>query len=232
MPGHKTSRRDPVGEVRRLDIGYSTPEWRYFVGDLSPVVVWGLGLALYGAWGWFVVWRNPLDWIPGEQMVAAIGGVALTYLVASALNRVLSNAAGGYGLAPGGSRRLRGEFARGRFRILRDGRWGVFDASAPHAFSMREHRLRIDEARAEERARAFGAGQRPDHYRRAWQIVLDYWSHRFVLAAVSDEETAQRIVRRLHALDAFARGVDGAGTRTADGTAEHAAPLGKRPQLD
>lgn len=215
--------------VRRLDMRYVTPEARYAADDLSPFVFWPLALALYGGFVFLAVWNNPFGLSPGERMVAAIGGIAGADLAAYALQRAL---AGMGGLMGGRAQRLQAEFARGRFRIRLGDRWQVFDAVTPHHFAMREHSARYEEGRAEERARAEGLEQRPDHYRRAWQIVLDHGGPRFVLAAVADEEAARTMIRELQALDEFARGAGGAGTRTADEAPDLAAPVGSRPTLD
>ena len=216
MPARRQRRRTRP-PVRRLDVGYRTPEWGYFVGDLSPFVGWALGFTAYGAFFWLAVRNNPFGWGPGERMIASIGGVAVAYAISSALNRVLLTMGGGYGLGTGGTERLRAEFAPGRFRIRMDRGWRVFDAAVPHAFSMRAHRLGYEEGRAEERSRMEGLGPRPDYYRRGWEIVLDYGDRRFVLAAVADEDTARSIVRALLGLDAHACGTEHAGTRTPQG---------------
>lgn len=219
-------------EIRRLDAGYCTPEWQYAINDFSPFVTWAVGVPFYAAWAWLVCWHNPFGWIPGERLVAAIAGVAGAYVIATAINRALQQKGGGYGLAPGGPARLRAEFARGRFRVQLHSRWQIFDARVPHTFAMREHRLRYEEGRAEERARADGFGQRPDYYRRAWEIVLDYGRTRIILAAIADEETARAIIRKLHKLDEFSRGSEGAGTATGSDSAVQTTPSGNRPKLD
>ena len=227
-----SNRRAKRPAVRVLNVGYHTPEWRYAVDDLSPFVGWAIALPVYGAWAWGIVWANPFAWSGGQQLVAAIAGVAGAYVVALHLNEALARRGGGYGLAPRGTKRLRAEFTRGRFRILIKGRWRVFDARVLHSFAMREHRLRHEEARAAERARIDGAGQRPDHYARAWEIVLDYGRERYVLAAACDEHTARKLIRDLQELDEFACGLGGAGSQTREDGGDPARPTGNRPQMD
>ena len=144
----------------------------------------------------------------------------------------MSRIGGGYGLVPFGAGRLRAEFMRGRFRIKHGSRWQVFDTRVSHTFSMREHRFRYEETRAEERARMDGAKQQPDFYRRAFELVLDYGKRRFSLAAIASEDQARALLRRIHALDEFTCGDDGAGTRTGTDRPLQGVPTGQRPRLD
>lgn len=217
---------------RVLDLRYVSPEDRYAAGDRAPYVASAIALSLYGAWVWLAAWQNPFGWTPGEQLVAAIAGIAGAHWVGFHLHRLLHPEDPRAVLAACGSGRLQGVFEPGRFALRIGGRWIAFDARSPHHFTMREHRLRHDEGRAEERARMDGLGQRPDHYRRAWQIVLDAGARRYELAAVADEDQARTLIRALHTADAFATGNNGAGTRTSDGHAPGAAPRGTRPGLE
>ena len=191
-----------------------------------------LGIGLYATWFWFITWQNVFGLIVGERMVAAIIGVGAIYVFVVNLNDLLGSIGGGYGLAPRGSRRLLAEAIPGRFRIWLQGNWIVFDARAQHAFSMREHSLRLDETRAEERARQFGHSQQPDHYRRAWEVLLDYKHYRFPIASVDQENKARALIRVLQELSAYARGSGGIGSRTSDESSSPAAPSGRRPELD
>jgi len=225
MPVRKGS--NAVIVPRRLDLRYVTPEWQYAVRDLSSYGAWWFGIAIYGTWLWIVLGFNPFGWSGGEQLVACIAGVAGAYCSAGSLNKALAHAGGGYGSA-----RLQAESLPGRFRIRSGRKWHVFDATAPHAFSMREHLLRYEEGRAEERARADGMAQGADFYRRSWEIILDYRAHRMQLAAVGNEEAARSIIRELHELDEYARGAVGAGTKTRNDEQIGAAPSGQRPELD
>lgn len=217
---------------RRLNVGYVSPERQYAVSDVSAFAGWSLKIGLYSAWLFVTLAVNPFGWTGGQQLVAGIGGVALAYVVADGINKALAQAGGGYGLARRGSQRLQAEFLPGRFRIRIGNRWHRFNAMLPHTFSMREHERRYEESRAEERARAEGMAQGPDYYRRAWEIILDFGEEPIPLAAVGDEKAARAIVRKLHKLDAFARGSAGAGTKTKSEDPVGASPSGRRPKLD
>jgi len=231
MQAPERTRKGPADAVRRLDMPYVTPERRYAVYDLAPLIAWSIGLGIYGAWAWLAIGSNPFGWTGGERLVAALAGIAGAYGIASWLGRSVAWSGGG-GIAVGGGRRLRAEFVPGRFRIRMGRGWQVFDAGAPHAFSMRPHMLGYEEGRAEERARADSGTQGPDFYRRSWEILLDYRVERIVLAAVADEDAARRIVRSLQTLDSYARGMAGAGTRTGRDGPLCGAPSGRRPKLD
>jgi len=178
----------------------------------------------------FVV--DPFALTTGRKLVAALLGITVAGIGAILSVRFLLVFRGGYGLKPHGSDQLEGAFAPGRIRLrVKDG-WIDFNAHDPHSFLMREHSARVDEARAEERARGDGYGQQPDYVRRAFEILLDHGLNRTVLAEVALERQARDIIRHLHHLDAYARGADGAGMTTRQPGQPGQTPLGKRPALD
>jgi hypothetical protein len=218
--------------IKRLDAGYLSPEWGYTLDHLNGYALWGLTAALYVPGFVAAVWHDGLDLDFSQRLWLAGAGFAAAYMLAFYLNTLLRGFGGGYGLALVGQRRLRGEFAPGKFRLCVGGRWHVFNAGTPHQFTMREHRLRVAEGRAEERAKSYGASQIANHYRIAWQVILDIGSARFVLADVADEDQARALVRRLHDLDLHARGAGGAGSRSGEENAYPGAPTGKRPNLE
>ena len=216
--------------IRRLDTRYRTPEAEYRLDDLWPYGVVLIAGALYLGWFSGVVWDNAFGWPLSWRVLAAANGVTGAVIAAFFLNLLLRVAGRGL-LAPGIDGRLIGEFARGRFRLVVGGRFRVFDARRSHQFLMREHTLRMDETRAEERARAYGASQQADHYRRAWHVVLDYGGARYALASVAFEKDARDLVRRLQDMAAYSAGDEGSGIRTTE-TPDDRAPSAKRPKME
>ncbi|WP_157089204.1 hypothetical protein [Oceanibaculum pacificum] len=214
---------DAEPDVRRLERRYLSPSWLYVLDDLYPLALWAVRILFYGAWLW-CFYR--LDRLPETLFLLALG-VGLANIVAHTLAGPLLRRWGLSALRPHGDRLL-AEFRPGLFRIHIGDAWRAFDATAPHGFLMREHPLRIDEARAEERARTLGYGQQSDHFRRGYEIVLDMGPHRIPLADVAFEEEARTLVRLLQEHDAHARGTEGTRQLGAAG----AAPLGSRPSLD
>ena len=75
MPDRKTRPQHPSPDIRRINLGYTTPEWLYAVDDLSPFVTASISVAVYAAW-LPLVWSNPFGWIISKQMIAAILGIA------------------------------------------------------------------------------------------------------------------------------------------------------------
>jgi hypothetical protein len=219
-------------EVRHLRYGYYSPRWLYVLGDLTEIAVRVVFAAFMGAWLLLVLAVNPLSLTTGQSVVASIAGITVAGIGTRLSIGFLAGFRGGYGLKPHGSNRLVGEFTPGRIRLRVKGRWIDFSADTPHSFLMREHSERLDEARAEERARAHGYGQQPDHVRRAFDIILDRGVTRTVLAEVAFEDQARDMVRRLHELDSYARGGAEAGTATRPPDQPGRAPVGKRPMLD
>lgn len=220
--------------VRKFRYGYFSPNWLYVLDDLSRLVSAALSIAICGLWQLLFVYWNILDLPLGRQIVVCIVGIGVTTVAVRRLNGFLIRWRGGYGLRPDGSDHLVGEFSTGHIALRTpDGPVSV-SAFAPHQFLMREHPDRVDEARAEMRAQAFGLGLQPDYFRRAFEVVLDHGNRRYRLAEVAFEEEARDLVRWLHELDAYARGTTGAGTRlrTAQSPGGGTAPIGKRPTLD
>ena len=217
--------------IRRLNAAYRTPEAEYVLDDLWPYGMFVIAGVLYFGWFSAAVWDNAFGWPLSWRALAATNGIAGAVIIAHGLNLLLRIVARGL-LAPGIDGRLLGEFAPGRFRLRIGRRYGVFDARRPHQFLMCEHRLRMEEGRAEELARAHGAKQQANHYRRAWHVVLDYGGARYLLASVADEHGARKLVRRLQAMSAYAAGDTGAGTRTRTGQSTDGAPSAKRPRME
>ncbi len=230
MQPRKQRQPQRIRPVRRLDARYCTPEAEYVLDDLWPYGMFVIAGALYLVWFWLAVWDNAFAWPLSWRVLAAANGVTGAVIAAVFLNLLL-RVAGRDLLAPGIDGHLVGEFARGRFRLRIGRRLHVFDARRPHQFLMREHELRTDETRAEERARAHGFMQRPDHYRRARQVVLDYGGARYPLASVAFERDARDLVRRLQALAAYSTGDEGSGIRTTE-TPNDMAPSAKRPKME
>lgn len=226
------ARRSHAGEtIRRLNVVYRTPEAEYVLDDLWPYGMFIIAGALYIGWLWYSVLGNAFCWPLSWRVLAAINGVTGAVIAAYYLNRGLRSASH-YLFGPGINGRLVAEFTQTRFRVRIGGRFCVFDARQPHQFSMREHIMRAEEGRAEERARTYGAIQLANHYRRAWQVVLDYRGARYVLASVADEAGARDLVRRLQMIEARVMGADGAGVRTARKRVGDSAPSAKRPSLE
>ena len=223
--------RKSATQIRRVNVPYTQPEWGYFLDDIQPYILWPAFTLLYGGWMHSAVWHNTFALGLPERLFAAIAALPATFMMAFYLTLALLTIFANQGATLGAGRCLRGEFIRGRFRLLIGRQWHIFDANAPHEFALREHDSAREEARAEERARAYGAAQISDHYRRARQITLDYCGERFVLASVADERQARRLIRMLQSFDSWSRG-SGAGVDTAHVDRNERAPTNTRPTLE
>ncbi|MCW2248068.1 hypothetical protein M2352_003702 [Azospirillum fermentarium] len=226
MPNANVSAR-----MRMLDCRYTSPQSLYALADLQPIAQVALFALLLGPW-WFLLWADPWLMPLGKRVVLAIFGFGGAAIVSKGIAILLLRFLGGYTRHFRGFRRLTGAFEPGRVRLLVNGEWLSINTTEPHQFSMREHSERIEEARAEEQARAFGYGQQPDYFRRSFEIFLDHGLARTRLAEIAFEDQARDIVRQLHELDAYARSTSGAGTLTRTANQPGAVPLGKRPSLD
>lgn len=218
--------------VRNFRYGYISPRWLYVLDDMTPIVKTALWIALFTVVVLGVVLFNPFGFSDGQRLVAFVFGFGLTNAGTRIGHAFLIQFRGGYGLRPNGSDQLIGRFAPGQISFWMNDRWLTIDAEAPHQFLMREHSERIDEARAEERARSYGYGMQPDYFRRSFEVVLDHGLTRTRLAEVAFEVQARDMVRWLHHYDAYARGSAGAGTFTRPANQPGAAPLGQRPVID
>ncbi len=222
------------GPGYRVRAGYWSPSWRNVIAELRIYGFYGLGLVFAVLWLKFGVFGTILAWTAGETFIVAIAGAAGAFMVALVVNQWLAGWRGGYGLAPRGSRTLEVEFTPGAFRIKVAGQWQCFEATAPHQFLIATHQKARDEAREEARAKLIGVAQIPEHYRRAFQLWLDYGEQRIELASIADEVIARAIVRRLQSLDALVRAPVAVGARAGAGdhTNPGAAPTGARPPID
>ncbi|MGQ4878895.1 hypothetical protein ACOJCM_10040 [Billgrantia sp. LNSP4103-1] len=99
-------------------------------------------------------------------------------------------------------------FTPTEFKVLRRGRWDVYDRHLKHSFVMLKH----DEARQEREkqecqaraAQAKGQYSTPRrYYDDSFHMVLEYFGQRHDIATVFDEKRARAVIARLQACDSM-----------------------------
>ena len=107
-------------------------------------------------------------------------------------------------------------FTPTEFRVLRKGRWDVYNRTLSHSFVMLPH----DKGRTEREANARRAqaeqakGRYPSYprfYDDSFHIVFNYMGHRHDVVTVFQEKRALAVAARLKACDAFMDNVAGMG---------------------
>ncbi len=179
---------------------YWTPEWRAMIHGLRDTFIPVSAVILTGA-GIFGLMMFAPDLDAGAFAVGCFGAAGLAYALSWGLNYALSEAGGGYLLAPRGNASLAVEFTRTEIRIRRK-RVNVTAARATSVIYMEPHRKREEELRQEQRA---GRPLTPV-YRDAFEVWLKDGLRVSVLAAIADAEGAKSVVRLLQEADARVTG--------------------------
>jgi hypothetical protein len=146
---------------------------------------------IIGLIGLFIMaMEQPVLFLPGFPAIA-IGGMALQRHLYQALRvdtRVI--------------------FTPTEFKVLRRGRWDVYDRHLKHSFVMLKHdesRKEREEQECQARAAQAKGEYRPPrrYYDDSYHMVLEYFGQRHDIATVFDEKRARAVIARLQACDAM-----------------------------